>query len=163
MPFFSLWIQFSLETNLMLCSFAILTLTVQKYQNVFVSMFHHTQLQEITVFRHQSTKNILQQCITASGKNLYKPSATCSEEEEKITKPPSLGCALFNQVSNFVRAPFAISKATLGAPFSILLGNFGRAPLQSVRQQTTTSTLHLDFPSHPHIAQGSSPLYCVHS
>jgi hypothetical protein len=68
-----------------------------------------------------------------------------------------------------------------GAPKSILLRNFGRAlcnqqgnfgcalinpprqllahPYQSVRQQTTTSTLHLDFPSPPHIAWGSLLLF----
>ena len=43
------------------------------------------------------------------------------------TKPPSLGCALFNQVSNFVRMPLAISKATLGVTFSILLGKLKHA------------------------------------
>jgi hypothetical protein len=72
----------------------------------------------------------------------------------------------------------------LGASLSILLGNFGRAlinpprqlwarpyqlarqtwarPYQSVRQQATISTLHLDFPSPPHIAWGSLLLF-VHT
>ncbi len=56
--------------------------------------------------------------VLPRAERVYQPSATCSEEEEKITKPPrrpnqsakQLGRALINQLSN-LGAPLSISKA----------------------------------------------------
>jgi hypothetical protein len=48
----------------------------------------------------------------------YQSSATGSEEEEKITKPPIYGRAQINQLGNFGRA-LINQLSNLGAPLSI--------------------------------------------
>jgi hypothetical protein len=52
--------------------------------------------------------------------DLFRQLLAATRRRRKITKPPSLGRAPFNQVSNFERAPFN------------QVSNFGRAPFNQV-------------------------------
>jgi hypothetical protein len=79
--------------------------------------------------------------------DLFHQLLAATKRRRKITKPPSLGRAPFNQVSNFGRAPFNQVSNFGRAPFN-QVGNIG-APL-SVSKTKMLSSPHFNwkFPLH---------------
>ncbi len=65
--------------------------------------------------------------VLPRAERIYQPSATFSEEEEKITNPFSLGRAKINPPRQLWGHAFCNQQGIFGAPLSILLGNFGRS------------------------------------
>ncbi len=88
-------------------------------------------------YRSETNQFYLKNCSKTiqAGLHLYHRERICfhqliaaTRRRRKITKPPSLGRAPFNQVSNFGRAPFN------------QVGNKGARPFQSSRQQGRART-----------------------
>jgi hypothetical protein len=101
----------------------------------------------------------LQQCLYyRERKESINPQLLALEKKKKIIKPPSLGRAQINQLGNFGRAQINPPRQFWARTYQSARQLWAR-PYQSVRQQTTNSTLHLDFPSPPHIAWGSLLLF----
>jgi hypothetical protein len=85
--------------------------------------------------------------------DLFHQLLAATKRRRKITKPPSLGRAPFNQVSNFGRAPFNQVSNFGRAPFN-QEGNMSAPLLVSKTKNSIISTLQLKVPPPPHMAWG---------